>query len=124
MKLELPHVLRVCQSCRTQGERRDGSHPGARFVVEVQRLYAHWAQRDRVVLLPTNCLTQCDEPCAAALSGPGKVAPTFVGLAPTAEDAAALLEYSEAFLASEDGRVAEPQCPARLVGHVALVGRR
>lgn len=124
MMLDLPHVLRVCQSCRDKGSRRDGAHPGARFVVEVQRLYARWRYRERVHLLPTNCLTQCDEPCAAALSGPGKVAPTIVGMKPESEDAAALIEYAERFLESDDGRVSGEQCPGALAGKVSLLARR
>lgn len=124
MLLELPHMLRVCRSCRYKGTPRDGTHPGALFVIAVEARFCQWKYRDRVLLLPTNCLTQCDDPCAASLSAQGKLSPTIVGMEPDEATANALLEYTEAYIESADGQVHEEACPPVLRGKVSLLNRR
>lgn len=124
MRLSLPHLLRVCQSCRVAGTARDGTQPGLALVRRVLPLFEAWSERSQVVLLPTNCLGQCDAPCAAALSGPGKSSPVFVGLGYDDASAAALLEYTKAYVASPDGRVPSERCPALLQGKALTLSRR
>jgi predicted metal-binding protein len=109
-------LITVCDTCRfSESEKAvDGLTGGARFAAHVE---AAAADAPGGAVRRFSCLMGCDHHCNAGLSAPGKLTYVLGRFAPTAEDAAALVEYAVKYAGSETGTVPYREWPKGVKGH-------
>ncbi|MEM6486772.1 MAG: DUF1636 domain-containing protein [Pseudomonadota bacterium] len=109
-------TITVCETCRYDAEtrQRDGVSAGAAFAALVEAAAAPHAA---VAVRRHACLMACSRHCATALSAPGKMTYVLGAFEPTAEDAAAMVEYAAKYAASDSGVVPFRDWPQGVKGH-------
>lgn len=112
-------TLFVCQSCRVNHDHKtDRPAEGKQLFDHIQTLQQEEADRTDVDIQPVRCLWTCDHPCAIALSSTHKstylVANIATTEATTPAIAAAILQLTQRYLASEDGNLPWKQFPEAL----------
>ncbi|MEQ8651105.1 MAG: DUF1636 domain-containing protein [Kiloniellales bacterium] len=107
-------VLRVCVTCRrdpTQ-EVAEGERDGARFLRALESESAALASSG-ITLDEVRCLSGCKRACTAVMAGTGKWTYVLCDLDPET-DAAALLDYTQRFHATDNGQVPWRERPESL----------
>lgn len=105
------HILFVCKSCNSVHS--DGidyeKAEGTVLLNQLLNLYQNWSHQDELDIHPIGCLWTCSRPCSVAFSGTNKA--TYLFTKVPAAAAAALLQFSQLYLASQDGNIPWKQFP-------------
>lgn len=110
----------VCNTCRyakDQPSNATGKRGGrvlAETLRDVQKLRTEYAA---VAIQEMPCLFACGEHCTVHLRAPGKISYVLGRFEPTAEDAAAILEYAVRYATSPEGVVPYKDWPEGVKGH-------
>lgn len=106
------HVLFVCKSCQypTTQKQEKGLSDGTHLLNQLLALYQDSSRQSELKIQALDCLWACDRPCVVALSGTNKLTYLFTDL-PLSETAAALLEFGELYLDSNDGNIPYSKFP-------------
>lgn len=96
----------TCKSCNAKSEnKQDQKQPdGAALLNQLLVLHQDWSRQSELEIQAVGCLWTCSHPCAVALSSTNKFTYLFTNL-PLSESAAALLQFGEHYLDSDDGNV-------------------
>lgn len=104
--------LFVCQSCNDAAHKGIKPSQGAQLLEQLNTLQS---QDSPLTIQPVGCLWMCSKACVVALSAANKPTYLFTDL-PLAESAAALLQFGELYLDSDDGDVPWKKFPQPLQG--------
>ncbi|MGB0440287.1 MAG: DUF1636 family protein [Pikeienuella sp.] len=109
-------TITVCETCRQPQLRdaKEGAPCGEALLAEM-----HAAANDvaAVNVRAVACLMGCEHGCNIAISAEGKLTYVLGGFEPTADAAAAVVEYAAGHAASETGAVPFRQWPQGVKGH-------
>jgi predicted metal-binding protein len=116
-------TLYVCETCRydtapdgTVTREHEGRTGGAILFDHLQTALAQNALTDFRVT-PTRCLMACDQHCTVHLRAPGKINYVIGRFKPTADAAAAVIDYAAKYQLSETGQVPYSTWPQGIKGH-------
>jgi predicted metal-binding protein len=112
--------LVVCNTCRFSAEERedaDGVRGGARLVAALRAEQAADDRLDDVAIEEMPCLFNCTQHCSIHVRAPGKIGYVLGRFEATVEAARAILDYTIAYAASEEGVVPYRQWPEGVKGH-------
>ncbi len=117
-------TLYVCETCRydklsrTHQDREGGAILLDHLQQQLDHLQQKLAQQaSDLVIKPTRCLMACDQHCTVHLRAPGKINYIIGRFEPTADSAAALLDYAAKYQLSETGQVPYSTWPQGIKGH-------
>ncbi|ABI75664.1 conserved hypothetical protein [Hyphomonas neptunium ATCC 15444] len=108
----------VCSTCRlteTGRENEEGKSGGALLAEAIRAEAARRPESIAIEDMP--CLFACQRWCAVHLRAEGKISYVLGDFKPTAEAAAAILDYFQHYLASEQGVVPYKNWPEGVKGH-------
>lgn len=110
-------TLYVCETCRYDKEERmyEGREGGAILLAHLQQQASQ--QANDLVIKATRCLMACNQHCTVHLRAPGKINYVIGRFEPTADSAAALLDYATKYQLSETGQVPYKTWPDGIKGH-------
>lgn len=111
-------TLYVCETCRYDNTAREheGRAGGAIFHEHLCAELQNKPLADFRVST-TRCLMACDQHCTVHLRAPGKINYVIGRFAPTADSAAAVLDYAAKYQLSETGQVPYSTWPQGIKGH-------
>ena len=114
-KIMAKHALFVCKSCFITVNQPyfKGQTGGEILLKALTKLYEQWPLKDEFTLIPVKCMSICQHPCSAAVSGPAKTAFAFGDLSPF-DSAESLLTFAEEYFGSEGGIVSRVRQPELL----------
>jgi predicted metal-binding protein len=110
------HTLFVCKSCHrspeelAENQRCDGSI----FVDEITPLVAEKFAAEVLEIQSVGCLWACSRGCVVAISNPDKPTYLLVDLPPDAENASALLEFTQMYISNRKGAFIWDELPKQL----------
>ena len=109
-------TITVCETCRQPSlrEAKEGAPCGEALLAEM--LTAAESAPD-VTVRSVACLMGCEHGCNIAISANGKLTYVLGGFEPTADAAAAIVEYAGGHAASDTGAVPFRQWPKGVKGH-------
>ena len=121
-KSEKHYCLHVCTSCRPSGFPREPkeNRPGFCLYNHLYKLLEEQNLKDKIDILPADCLSLCSRPCGIALSSPGSWSYLFgdQDADRTAED---IVECVKTYIQSNDGDMPRGQRPPTL--RSSILGR-
>lgn len=109
----------VCSTCRLsedQLEDAEGRRGGA-LLLESMRAAAAEHRNPDIAVDAMSCLFACSHSCTVHLRAEGKISYVLGGFSATREDANAILDYFERYLASKEGVVPYSDWPEGIKGH-------
>lgn len=109
-------TITVCDTCAYAPEQKThaGETGGEIFARAVETAAA---DAPELAVRRHSCLMGCERHCNVAISAPGKLTYVLGRFEPTADAAAAVVEYAAKFAESETGAVPFKQWPAGVKGH-------
>lgn len=109
------HTLFVCKSCFISVDQPyfEGQTGGEILLKKLKKLHTQWSLASEVDIQTVRCMSICQRPCSAAVSGPQKTAFAFGDLSPF-DSAEPLLEFAEQYFSSEGGIVSQVRQPQHL----------
>jgi predicted metal-binding protein len=106
-------TLFVCKSCQLlEQDEDDRPTDGTLLLTQLLALHATWTHQADVDIQPVGCLWTCRQGCAVALQGVNRCTYLFTHL--PADSAIALIQFSERYLAHQQGNVPWKQIPDQL----------
>ena len=115
-------ALHVCTSCRPSGFPREPkeNRPGFCLYNQLDKLLEEQNLKDKIDILPADCLSLCSRPCGIALSSPGSWSYLFgdQDADRTAED---IVECVKTYIQTNDGDMPRGQRPLTL--RSSILGR-
>lgn len=108
-------TITVCDTCRREARKELSGEPscGQGLLAEVQKA----AEAADIEVRHVSCLMGCERACNIAISANGKLTYVLGKFDPTAEAAAAIVEYAKGHAASQTGAVPFRQWPQGVKGH-------
>ncbi|UPH72319.1 DUF1636 domain-containing protein [Abyssibius alkaniclasticus] len=107
-------TILVCDTCRFSAkEKLCGDKTGGEILGD----HIAAALPEGVKMRRHSCLMGCDHHCNLAIRAPGKLTYVLGAFEPTAESAAAVVEFAAKFDESETGRVPFKEWPVGVKGH-------
>lgn len=109
------HTVFICKSCFISVNEPyfEGQTGGEILLKKLTKLCAEWPLETEFNIVPVRCLSICQHPCSAAVSGPQKTAFAFGDLSPF-ESAESILEFAAQYFVSEGGIVSQVRQPKAL----------
>lgn len=109
------HTLFICKSCFIAVDQPyfEGQTGGEILLKNLTKLYGDWPLAESFDIQTVRCMSICQHPCSAAVSGSHKTAFAFGDLSPF-ESAAPLLKFAEQYFHSEGGIVSQVRQPKQL----------
>ncbi|MGB3295641.1 MAG: DUF1636 family protein [Phormidesmis sp.] len=109
------HTLFICKSCFIAVDQPyfEGQTGGEILLKNLTKLHGQWALAESFKFETVRCMSICQHPCSAAVSGSHKTAFAFGDLSPF-ESAEPLLKFAEQYLHSEGGIVSQVRQPKQL----------
>lgn len=114
-----PSII-VCNTCRYRGDLRHdggGTSGGGLFLKALKEQAANTGAGDSFSIEGMPCLFACSRHCVIHLRAPGKIAYVLGDFAPTAEAAAAVIDFFTHYMASAHGVVPYKDWPEGVKGH-------
>lgn len=110
----------ACNTCRHNADTREdteGLRGGARLVEALRRVKGLRPDLDSIAVEEMPCLFACKDFCTVHLRAPGKLSYVLGRFEPTDDAAQAILDYAQAYDASDEGQVPFREWPEGVKGH-------
>ncbi len=109
------HTLFICKSCFIAVDQPyfEGQTGGEILLKTLLKLHAEWTLGSEFDIQTVRCMSICQRPCSAAVSGPQKTAFALGDLSPF-DSAEPLLNFAEQYFKSEGGVVSQVRQPEYL----------
>ncbi|HBW29953.1 DUF1636 family protein [Anabaena sp. FACHB-709] len=110
------HTLFVCKSCHRSSEELAENQPcdGSILLDKITSLYSEKFATEELEIQSVGCLWACSRGCVVALSSPEKPTYLLVDLPPDAENASALLEFTQMYINNRKGAFMWEKLPKEL----------
>lgn len=110
------HTLFVCKSCHRSSEELAENQrcDGSILLDKITTLYFQQFPSEKLEIQPVGCLWACSRGCVVAISSPEKPSYLLVDLPPDAENASALLEFTQMYISNRQGAFIWEKLPKQL----------